>query len=202
MRRKQIAELTIAFRMQSFLTACVLLLARNVLLSFGFSSSAAVAGPLGVLFATTRLQYVQCAQENELVLEMALAALTGICAWRQEERGRWALLAGMACGFAILVRLTSLLETAVFALFAVSAGKAHKRFFVWFAAPTVGALLIDRWYHRHRFGELFTTYIGIFGRLYRPPASPLPSRSPIPFGRVFWERSSRPINRSCSSILF
>jgi hypothetical protein len=128
MRRKQIAELTIAFRMQSFLTACVLLLARNVLLSFGFSSSAAVAGPLGVLFATTCLQYVQCAQENELVLALALAAPAGICAWRQEERGRWALLAGMACGFAILVWLTSLLETAVFALFAVSAAKRTNGF--------------------------------------------------------------------------
>jgi hypothetical protein len=34
--RKQIAALTIAFLMQTFLTACVLLLARQVLLTFGF----------------------------------------------------------------------------------------------------------------------------------------------------------------------
>src|SRR5689334_23324781 len=35
-RQKQVAELTIAFLMQAFLTACVLLLARRVLLAFGF----------------------------------------------------------------------------------------------------------------------------------------------------------------------
>jgi len=114
-RRKQVAELTIAFLMQSFLTACVLLLARRVLLTFGFGSTAAVAGSLTLLFATTCLQYVQCAQENELLLALALAALAGIRAWHREERGGWVLLlAGMACGFAILVRLTSLLETGMF----------------------------------------------------------------------------------------
>lgn len=183
LRRKQVAELTIAFLMQALLTAWVLLLARYVLLSFGYTRAAAVAGSLALLFGTTCLQYVQCAQENELLLALALTALAGICASRREERGRWALLAGIACGFAILVRLTSLLETGVFALFAIAAGKVHRRFFGWFAPPIAGALLIDRWYHWHRFGELFSTYIGIFGRLYRPPGEP----SSFPFSYPFWK---------------
>lgn len=182
-RRKQVAELIIAFLMQAFLTACVLLLSRRVLLTFGFGSTAAIAGSLALLFATTCLQYVQCASENELLLALALAALVGVRAWHGEERGRWALLAGTACGFAILVRLTSLLETGVFALFAIAVGTNPKRFLAWFAPPVVGALLVDRWYQWHRFGELFSTYIGIFGRVNRPLDQP----SSFPFSYPFWK---------------
>jgi hypothetical protein len=182
-RRKQIAELTVAFLMQTFLTACVLLLARSVVLTFGFGNVAAVAGSLAILFGTTCLQYVQCAQENELLLALALAALFAIRAWHRDERGRWALLAGMACGFAILVRLTSLLETAAFAFFSIAAvGSKPKRFLSWFMPPVIGALLIDRWYQWHRFGELFGTYIGILGRLKRPLDQPS-----FPFSYPFWK---------------
>jgi hypothetical protein len=182
-RQKQVAELTVAFLMQTFLTSCVLLLAHRVLLTFGFGSTTAVAGCLALLFATTCLQYVQCAQENELLLALALAALVGLRAWHREERGRWVLLAGMACGFAILVRLTSVLETGMFAFFTIATGANPKRLLAWFTPPIVGALLLDRWYHWHRFGELFSTYIGIFGRLNRPPDQP----ASFPFSYPFWK---------------
>jgi len=182
-RRMQIAELMIAFIMQAFLTACVLLLARYVLLAFGFGDTIAVVGSLALLFATTCLQYVQCAEENELLLALALAALASILVWHQQQRGRWALLAGMACGFAILVRLTSLLETCIFALFAIAAGRKTKSFAAWFLPPVAGALLFDRWYQWHRFGELFSTYIGIFGRLRRPLDEP----ASFPFSYPFWK---------------
>jgi hypothetical protein len=165
-RRKQIVELADAFLMQSVLTACVLLLAHRVLLTFGFGSAAALAGSLALLFATTCLQYVQCAQENQLQLALALCALACLREWRREGRRRWALLAGMACGFAVLVRLTSLLETGALAAFAIAAGTNRRRFIVWFLAPVAVALFLDRWYHRHRFGELFSTYISIFGRRF------------------------------------
>jgi hypothetical protein len=89
----------------------------------------------------------------------------------------------MACAAAVLVRLTSLLETAIFALFAVLAGSNPKRFLVWFLLPIAGALLVDRWYHWERFGELSTTYIGILGRLKRPLGQPLS----YPFSYPFWK---------------
>jgi hypothetical protein len=179
-RRKQIAELTLAFLMQSFLTACVLLLSRRVLLNFGFPSAAAIAGSLALLFATTCLQYVQCAQENELLLALALAALAALGDWHRDERGQWALLAGMTCGFAILVRLTSVLETGAFAIFAMAAGSRIKRFLAWFAPPVAAALLFDRWYQWHRFGDLFSTYIS---RLPRPADQP----ASFPFSYPFWK---------------
>jgi hypothetical protein len=182
-RGKQVRELTIAFLMDSFLTACVLLLARRVLLTFGFSGTSAVAGALALLFATTCLEYVPSGQENELLLALALAALAAIRAWQCDARGRWAMLAGLACGFAILVRLTSLLETGVFVIFAIASGTDPKRFLAWFAPPVVGGLLVDRWYQWHRFGELFSTYIGIYGRQYRPAGQP----ASFPFSYPFWK---------------
>jgi hypothetical protein len=183
MRRKQIAELIIAFLMQAFLTACVLVLARRVLLAFDFGSLAALAGTLALLFATTCLQYIQCAQENHLLLALALGALAAIRAWHREGRARWALIAGMTCGFAILTRLTSLLETGALVIFAIAAGSNAKQFLTWFAPPFVGALLFDRWYHWHRFGELFSTYIGILGRVNRQ----LGQAASFPFSYPFWK---------------
>ena len=182
LRQRQIVELTVAFVMQTLLTACVLLLAHRLLLAFDFTNVIATAGALVLVFATTALQYIQCAQENELLLALALAALVAIRAWHHEQRARWPLLAGLACGFAILVRLPSLLETAIFALFAITAGRDAKRFLAWFAPPVAGALLVDRWYQWYRFGDVFSTYIGLFGKWNRgaQPAS-------FPFSYPFWK---------------
>lgn len=183
LRRRQIAGLIIAFFLQTFLTACVLILARRVLLSFDFGGIAAAAGTLALLFATTCLQYIQCAQENIILLTLALAALAAIRAWHADGRARWALLAGAACGFAILTRLPSLLETTVLAIFAIAASSNARQFLAWFTPPVVAALLCDRWYHWHRFGELFSTYIGMLSRLKQQAGGP----STFPFSYPFWK---------------
>jgi hypothetical protein len=182
-RRKQIDELILAFLMQAFLTACVLVLARHLLLGFAFGSFAATAGALALVFATTCLQYVQCAQENLLLLTLALAGLAAIRALDRDGRPRWALLAGMACGFAILTRLTSLLETGALVIFAIAAGSNAKRFLLWFTPPVAGALLLDRWYQWFRFGEPLSTYMGILGRLNRQAGAP----ASYPFSYPFWK---------------
>lgn len=181
-RRKQIAELLIAFLMQSLLTACVLILAYQLLLSFGFGNVAALSGSLALLFATTCLAYIQCAQENELLLALDLAALCAIRAWHRTEHSHWALLAGIACGFSILVRLTSLAEAGLFAFFSIAAGVQRKRFLLWFSAPVFTFVLVDRWYQWHRFGELFSTYMGIYARLNHQPGQPS-----YPFSYPFWK---------------
>jgi hypothetical protein len=182
LRRKQVVELTDAFLMQAVLTACALLLAYRILCHFEFGPTRSVAGVLGLLFATTCLQYIQCAQENHLLLTLALAALAAICAWHRTGAPKWALLAGLACGFAILVRLTSVAEAGLFALFAVTAGSRQKRFLGWFAPPVITALLIDRWYQWYRFGEWFSTYTSLLGR-HRPEGFP----ASYPFSYPFWK---------------
>jgi hypothetical protein len=181
-RRKQIVELSDAFLMQALLTACALLLGYRILLHFEFGPVFSLGGVLGLLFATTCLQYIQCAQENLLLLTLALAALAAICAWQRTGAPKWALFAGLACGFAILVRLTSVAETCIFALFAVAAGSRPRRFLAWFAPPILAALLIDRWYHWHRFGEWFSTYTSMLGR-HRPEGFP----ASYPFSFPFWK---------------
>ncbi len=201
-RRKQIDELILAFLMQAFLTACVLVLARHLLLGFAFGSFAATAGALALVFATTCLQYVQCAQENLLLLTLALAGLAAIRALDRDGRPRWALLAGMACGFAILTRLTSLLETGALVIFAIAAGSNAKRFLLWFTPPVAGA--------RHcstagisgsALANCSAPTWSILGRLNRQ-ASTLRPHTPfrIRSGKVFWGLSSRRTNPYCSSI--
>lgn len=173
-KQQQLAELLIAFFMQSFITAAILLLAYQVLASFGFSSFVNAAGALALLFATSCLQYVQCAQENNLLLLLALCALLSVRRWLAKGSMRWPALAGLACGFAILVRLPSVLETLAIALFALAGGGSRRRFLAAFLPPVLAALVFDRWYHWYRFGEFFSTYIGIFGRqnANAPPGFP------------------------------
>src|SRR5579883_1912682 len=77
-RQAQIVELALAFLMQSFLTACALLLAYELLRTLRFSTGTSATGALALLFATTVLQYVQCAQENLLLLALALATLYAV----------------------------------------------------------------------------------------------------------------------------
>jgi hypothetical protein len=182
-RREQIVELVIAFVMQWLVTSCSLVLAYKILRSFQFTHEASVKGALALLFGTLYLQYVQCAQENNLLLLLALCALYAVRRWQHGSGAQWAAAAGTACGFAILVRLSSVLDAIVLVMFAVSAGSNGKRFLAGFLPPVTAALLFDRWYHWERFGELSGTYMGVFGRQYRPAGAP----SAFPFSYPFWK---------------
>jgi len=188
-KQQQIAVLLIAFLMQWLIATGALTLAYEVLRTFSFTDAEALAGALALLFGTTFLQYIQSAQENNLLLFLALVAMYGVRRWQKDGAALWALMSGAACGFALLVRLTSVLETAMVAGFAIlvpaltgSAGRALKSF----AFPVLGALLIDRWYHWRRFGEIFSTYMGVFGRQARPAGAPASFPFSYPFWKGFW----------------
>ncbi len=170
-KQEQMVELSIAFLMQSLITTCLLAFAYDVLLLLEFSSRVSMAGALGLLFGTTVLQYVQSAQENNLLLALALVSLSAILRCRRGAGIGWAAIAGAACGFAILTRLPSLLESGVFFLFAISVGCNRKQFAAGYLPPIIVALLIDRWYQWYRFGDLFGTYMGVFGKQVAPPFS-------------------------------
>jgi hypothetical protein len=184
-RQEQIVELTIAFLMQTFLTACLLALAHAVLISFGFTSGVSAAGALALLFGTSCLPYVQAAQESLLLLVLALVTLRAIRGYARTGDTRWALLAGFASSFAILVRLTSALEVGVLGLYAIVPGANRRRFLSGFLPPLAIALLLDRWYQYYRFGELFTTYTGILERQFHPPGAPAKYLFSYPFWKGF-----------------
>ncbi|HZT69459.1 MAG TPA: hypothetical protein VFC10_06895 [Terriglobia bacterium] len=181
-RREQIVELLNAFLMQFAITSLILVLAYETLLSFGFTPFPSAAGALALLFGTTCLAYVQTAQENNLLLALDLAALWAVRRSRQTG-GAWPVLAGAACGLAILTRVPSLLDTAVFAWLAWAYGGRWKRFLAAYLPPVLAALAIDRWYQWMRFGEFFSTYISVFGRQARPPGAP----ASFPFSYPFWQ---------------
>ena len=184
-RQAQVIELAVAFLMQSFLTACLLMLAYEVLRSFGFSCFISAAGALALLFSTTVLQYVQSAQENLLLLTLALLTLWAVRLYLKEARIRWAVVAGLACSLAVLTRLPSVLETSVLAGYALVSGTQRRRFLAGFVPPLAAALLFDRWYQYYRFGDLFGTYTGIVERQFRPPGAPEKFLFSYPFWKGF-----------------
>jgi len=185
-RRTQVIELAVAFLMQSFLTAWILMLGYAVLGTFGFSSSVSAAGALALLFGTTVLQYVQCAQENLLLLVLALLMLWAFQRYRIEGRTRWAVLAGLASGMALITRMTSFFEIAVLTAYALTSGVKRKRPPIGFLLPIAAAVIFDRWYQYLRFGSVFSTYIGITQSQFRPPGSPENYYFSYPFWKGFW----------------
>ncbi|HLH00004.1 MAG TPA: glycosyltransferase 87 family protein [Bryobacteraceae bacterium] len=184
-RQAQIVELALAFLMQSFLTACALLLAYELLRTLRFSTGTSATGALALLFATTVLQYVQCAQENLLLLALALATLYAVRRYVGDPGIQWAAAAGLASSLALLTRLTSVLETGVLGIYALACTSQRKRFLAGFAAPIAAALLFDRWYQYYRFGEIFSTYTGIVERQFRPAGAPEKFLFSYPFWKGF-----------------
>ena len=176
-KQHQGVEVVTAFLMQWFLASCALILAYLLLQHFDFDSLASAAGAASLLFATTCLAYVQCAQENLLLLVLALGALCGIRQWRRDGRLVWCAAAGAACGFALLTRLTSVMALLVFAAFAVCWGGNWKRFLAGFLPPVLVAVLFERLYQWYRFGNLLGSYVET-----GPPGAP-PS---YPFQAPFW----------------
>jgi len=185
-KRRQVTEMAIAFLMQAAAASALLLLARALLASLGFPPLAAAAGAVSLLLATTCLQYLQCAEENELLLVLALSALLAIRRWAASGAWGWAALAGAACGFAVLVRLPSLMEAGVFAGLGLAAGGRRKRFLAAYLAPVMAAILVDRWYQWLRFGDWTSTYMGILVRQTRPPGAPAGYPFTYPFAKGFF----------------
>jgi len=185
-RQSQVIEIADAFLMQSFLTACLLLLAYDVLLSFGFSPFVGACGVLALLLGTTVLQYIQCAQENLLLLALAMLMLWAFRRYRADPRARWALIAGLAAAFALITRMNAFYETAVLGVYGFSGVKQRGRGVAVFLIPVAGAVVFDRWYQYLRFGDVLSTYIGITQRQFRPPGTPENYYFSYPFWKGFW----------------
>ena len=176
-KQRQGAEVLTAFLMQWVLASSALILAYLLLRLFEFGSLASAAGAISLLFGTTCLAYVQCAQENLLLLVLALGSLCGIRQWLRDGRLVWCAVAGAALGFALLTRLTAVLQLPVFAAMALCWHGNWRRFLAGFLPPVLVAVLLERFYQWYRFGNLLGSYVET-----GPPGSP-PS---YPFNAPFW----------------
>ncbi|MFI5107082.1 MAG: hypothetical protein ACHP79_19330, partial [Terriglobales bacterium] len=128
---------------------------------------------------------------------LVLCGLWAVRRYQREQRASWVALAGAVCGFAILIKLSSFLEAAVIALFAIAAGANRKRFLAGFIPPLACAFALERWYQYVRFGDFFSTYTGIFAKQLRPVNAP-PS---YPFSYPFWKGFFGALSSGDKSIL-
>jgi hypothetical protein len=182
-KQQQVVELLVALLMQWLLTFAALSLTHAILIRLQFSLRAAMAGALSLLLATSYLFYVQYAEENNLLLLLALAALYGVLRCRDGGGARWAALAGCACGFAVLTRLPSLLEAGVFFALALSLGCGFLQLLKGYLPAVACAILADRSYQWYRFGSVLHTYMKELGEQLRRPGDP----ASFPFSYPFWK---------------
>ena len=135
----------------------------------GFSERASLFGSAGLLYGSTFFQYTQVNQENSLLLLFFATSLwTGLRIGQGGGSG-YGIALGLSTGFAALIRLTTLAETAaVFLLILILAWKQADGFQKAKAsiASALGVfslfLTLERAYHYQRFGDWTSTYFKFF----------------------------------------
>ncbi|MDP2997373.1 MAG: glycosyltransferase family 39 protein [Bryobacterales bacterium] len=164
-------EVLVAFFSQAFICSAAVLLAYLLLRRLGFPHAPSALGVLTLLLATTFLHYVQNCQETNLMLACALAGAHSIVLWLRSARPRDAALAGVAFGYAFLIRPTTLADTGgamVFLFLAlrwtpVRTGDALRRWlgFARSFLPVLAAFVfVERLYQHALFGAWLGTYWG------------------------------------------
>lgn len=167
----------------------------GVLLSFelltvlGFTLLPALAASVFLLMGTTFVLYVQDSAENSQLYALYVGALVALLKSDAGNVRRNMLIAGACAGAGLLFKLPFVANIAALGLVAKfasdrAAGQGARGYFnigphtlrdaLWFAAPVVAAIGVDRIYHFHRFAELTGTYmkhcVAAFARLDGYPA--------------------------------
>jgi len=170
---------------------CVLavLVCFRLLRLMDFTYGQAMAGALGLLFATTFLHYTQNMVENNFVM---LLTLVGFCfqyEWLRAGRPRALLYGSLALGANLLTRLTTalnLLAVGFFLLLVLLMEGANwrqmwprLREYLKITAPCYAFFFaIDRLYQWYRFGSWFNTYLTVFGAQQKQLDPSLPANFP------------------------
>ena len=154
-----------------------------------FSPRQAIAGALGLLFATTFLHYTQNMVENNFIM---LLTLVGFCfqyEWLRTGRTRALLYGSLALGANLLTRLTTALNLAAVGVFLLLVLLMERRgwrelrarlaAYLKIAVPCYAFFFaIDRAYQYYRFGSVFNTYLSIFGEQQKQLDPSLPANFP------------------------
>ena len=170
---------------------CVLavLVCFRLLRLLDFTEGQAIAGALGLLFATTFLHYTQNMVENNFIM---LLTLVGFCfqyQWLRSGCSRALLYGSLALGANLLTRLTTGLNLAAVGCFLLlvllmegaswSDIRSRVRDYLKFAAPCYAFFFaIDRVYQWYRFGSWFNTYLAVFGEQQKQLDPTLPANFP------------------------
>ena len=103
------------------------LVAFRLLGLFGFSTREAVAGVLGLLFATTHLHYSQNMTENNYILLLTLSGFALQYRWLLTGERRALLWGSVALGLNLLTRLTTALDIVGVGCFLLLVGWSVRR---------------------------------------------------------------------------
>ena len=169
----------------------------ELLVLLGFSTAAAVGAVTLLATASTYVLYMQDSTDNSQLYVLFVGGLVALLKGRGEMR--WNMLAAGACaGFGLLIRLPFLAETVALGIVAkyasdrargadwpstiFSVTRTTATDLIWFVAPLLAAVGVDRAYQFYRFGEWTTTYMKqcaeVFARVGGFPAN-------YPFGYPF-----------------
>ena len=140
-----------------------------MLSAVGFKERASLFGSLSLLYGSTFLSYTQVNQENSLlILCFATSLWAGLRIGKGGGVGYGAIL-GLSAGFAALIRLTTLAESAavfllifVFACRQADGVRKIKKGLVSAFGVFFFLLILERLYHHHRFGDWTSTYFKFF----------------------------------------
>jgi hypothetical protein len=157
---------------------------------FGFSANQRIAGALALVFCTTFLHYTQNMMENNYIFLLTLTGLTFQYRWLREGHRRDLWIGSLALGANLLTRLTTGLDLLAVAVFLMlvsrywknpeATRRAQRVRYAKVALPVyVICLAIDRAYQWYRFGSVFSTYIGAFGREQKMLNPALPQAFPF-----------------------
>lgn len=152
------------------ITAGCVVLGFHLLLLLDFNLKAATFGAVGMLFGTTLLQWTQVNQENNLTLLCFLLILFFCLRWLSSGYIGNMIGVGAAAGFALLIRLPTIFETAFAGVFVSillfafrDRERRHNRLQAMGIFGVVFGLFVvaERAYQWVRFDSLTNTYIGV-----------------------------------------
>jgi hypothetical protein len=184
-----VLDIVVSVSTNTLVCVLAILMCFRFLRRLEFSVAQAMAGALGLLFATTFLHYTQNMVENNFIM---LLTLTGFCyqyEWLRSGR-RLALLYGaLALGANLLTRLTTALDLVasgfllLLVLIMERVGwreiQIRLRAYLKIAVPCYAFFFaIDRAYQYYRFGSVFNTYLPIFGEQQKQLDPGLPANFP------------------------
>jgi hypothetical protein len=186
----------IAYLMSPLISVLSVLLACTLLQNLGFELRSAMAGSLSLLLGTTFLAYTQVAQENNLVFFLTLCGFSFGSSWINTGKRHFLVLASGAMGFNLLVRLTTIFDLLVVALFILVVLRLQATSWAAIRLPLISfartslpifalCVGIDRLYQWYRFGSWTSSYMSVLGEQWRALHPNLPQG--FPFSTPFLE---------------
>lgn len=152
-------EAGVAFLSQALIASLALAAAYGLLRRLGFDHALSGYGTLALVLLTTALHYLQNAQENLLMLVLAMWGTAWVVRWQEENNPRTLIVAGAILGALLLVRLTTMADAAAAVVLMLAMDwRRALRGLPWFGLGYGAMAVVERVVHFARFDRWTGTY--------------------------------------------